>query len=97
MGGINNSHTDILVDRMTFSGTINSISRYTLKTENSSVLGKASFEESLENFLQASIAGTLDTTTGNSASIVCGKKSRAGTGFVSLKVDLDAIRNNASE
>lgn len=96
MGGINNSHTDILVDRMTFSGTINSISRYTLKTENSSVLGKASFEESLENFLQASIAGTLDTTTGNSASIVCGKKSRAGTGFVSLKVDLNAIRN-ASE
>jgi len=94
MGGINSAHTDILIDRMTFSGTINSISRYTLKSEDSSVLGKASFEESLENFIQASISGTFEPATGNSASIVCGKKSRAGTGFVSLKVDLDAIRNN---
>ena len=94
MGGINSAHTDILIDRMTFSGTVNSISRYTLKGEDSSVLGKASFEESLENFIQASIAGTFEPATGNSASIVCGKKSRAGTGFISLKVDLNAIRNN---
>jgi DNA-directed RNA polymerase subunit A" len=92
MGGINTSHTDILVDRMTFSGNVNSISRYTLKSEDSSVLGKASFEESLENFIQASIAGTFESVTGNSASIVCGKKARAGTGFVSLRIDLDAIR-----
>jgi DNA-directed RNA polymerase subunit A" len=94
MGGINSAHTDILIDRMTFSGTVNSISRYTLKGEDSSVLGKASFEESLENFIQASIAGTFEPATGNSASIVCGKKCRSGTGFVSLRVDLDAIRNN---
>jgi len=94
MGGINSAHTDILVDRMTFSGIVNSISRYTLKSEDSSVLGKASFEESLENFIQASIAGTFEAATGNSAAIVCGKKSRAGTGFVSLRVDLDAIRRS---
>jgi DNA-directed RNA polymerase subunit A" len=94
MGGINSAHTDILIDRMTFSGTVNSISRYTLKGEDSSVFGKASFEESLENFIQASIAGTFEPATGNSASIVCGKKCRSGTGFVSLRVDLDAIRNN---
>ena len=94
MGGINSAHTDILVDRMTFSGIVNSISRYTLKSEESSVLGKASFEESLENFIQASIAGTFEGATGNSAAIVCGKKSRAGTGFVSLRVDLDAIRRS---
>tara|TARA_Y100000389_G_C17470520_1_gene530129 strand:+ start:4585 stop:5778 length:1194 start_codon:yes stop_codon:yes gene_type:complete len=92
MGGISDAHTNILVDRMTFSGTISSISRYTLKRENSSVFGKASFEESLENFLQASISGTLDDVRGNSASIVCGKKTRAGTGFMSLRMDLDALR-----
>lgn len=92
MGGINSAHTCILVDRMTYSGEINSISRYTLKNESSSVLGKASFEESLENFLQASLAGTIDSATGNSSSIVLGKKSRAGTGFMKLRVDLDMIR-----
>jgi DNA-directed RNA polymerase subunit A" len=91
MGGISDAHTSILVDRMTFSGTISSISRYTLKREKSSVFGKASFEESLENFLQASISGTLDDVRGNSASIVCGKKTRAGTGFMSLRMDLDAL------
>lgn len=94
MGSINSAHTSILIDRMTYSGLINSISRYTLKNENSSVLGKASFEESLENFLQASLAGSVDSASGNSASIVLGKKSRAGTGFMKLRVDLNAIRCN---
>ena len=91
MGKINNAHTQILVDRMTFAGHVCSISRYTLKNERSSVFGKASFEESLENFLQASIIGSKEDTLGNSASIVCGKKAKAGTGFMSLKIDLDAF------
>ncbi len=91
MGKINNAHTQILVDRMTFAGHVCSISRYTLKNERSSVFGKASFEESLENFLQASIIGSKEDSLGNSASIVCGKKAKAGTGFMSLKIDLDAF------
>lgn len=93
MKGINSSHTGVIVSRMTFNGTVSSISRYTLKNECSSVLGKASFEESLENFMQAAAAGTIDTTTGTSASIVCGKKSRTGTGFMDLKIDLSMLRN----
>ncbi len=93
MGKINESHTQILVDRMTYAGHVCSISRYTLKNERSSVMGKASFEESLENFLQASIAGSKENGCGNSASIVCGKKTRAGTGFMSLKVDLSMLKN----
>jgi DNA-directed RNA polymerase beta' subunit len=92
MGKINSAHTQILVDRMTYAGHVCSISRYTLKNEKSSVIGKASFEESLENFLQASIAGTKENGRGNSASIVCGKKARAGTGFMSLKVNLSLLK-----
>lgn len=92
MGSINSGHTQILIDRMTYDGIVRSISRYTLKRENSSVFGKASFEESLENFIQASVSGARDPCTGNSASIVCGKKSRAGTGFFNLKLDLESIR-----
>jgi DNA-directed RNA polymerase beta' subunit len=90
MAKINPVHTNLLVDRMTFGGTINSISRYTMKKEQSSVLGKASFEESLDHFLKASFIGTTENTNGNSASIVCGKKTRAGTGFMKLMIDLDA-------
>ena len=91
MKGINDAHTHVLVDRMTFNGSISSISRYTLKNECSSVLGKASFEESLENFLLASSQGVEEIATGSSASIICGKKSKAGTGFMDLKIDLDMI------
>ncbi len=93
ISGMGELHLEILVDRMTYAGHVCSISRYTLKNERSSVMGKASFEESLENFLQASIAGSKENGCGNSASIVCGKKTRAGTGFMSLKVDLSMLKN----
>lgn len=92
MGKINPLHTHLLVDRMTFGGTISSISRYTMKKEESSVLGKASFEESLDHFLKASFIGTVEKTNGNSASIVCGKKTRAGTGFMKLMINLNLYK-----
>ena len=95
MKGINTSHTGVIVSRMTFNGTVSSISRYTLKNECSSVLGKASFEESLENFVQAAASGTIDSTTGTSASIVCGKKTKTGTGFMDLKIDLPMLRGES--
>ena len=95
MKGINTSHTGVIVSRMTFNGTVSSISRYTLKNECSSVLGKASFEESLENFVQAAASGTIDSTTGTSASIVCGKKTKTGTGFMDLKIDLPMLRGKS--
>ena len=87
MGDINKCHVMLLADRMTFNGTISSISRYTLKSDEGGPLGKASFEESLENFLSAGAFGDEEPTTGISASIMCGKRSNTGTGMVSLKLD----------
>ena len=86
MDGINTCHVKLLVDRMTFDGTIQSISRYTLKNDHSGVLGKASFEESLDNFLNACLKGETDIVDGVSASIMCGKRCRSGTGMVDLKM-----------
>lgn len=88
MEGINICHGELLVDRMTFNGTIESISRYTLKNDNCGPLGKASFEESLDNFLSAAISGEVEPTTGVSASIICGKRSNIGTGMMSIKMDI---------
>lgn len=88
MEGINICHGKLLVDRMTFNGTIESISRYTLKNDNCGPLGKASFEESLDNFLSAAISGEVEPTTGVSASIICGKRSNIGTGMMSIKMDI---------
>lgn len=88
MDGINECHARLLVDRMTFGGSVSSISRYTMKKDESGPMGKASFEESLDNFLNAAIQGEVEPTTGISASIICGKRSNVGTGIMGLKIKL---------
>ena len=87
MSGINVCHAILLVDRMTYDGYIDSISRYTLKNDSSGPFAKASFEESLDNFLNASIKGEKEPVQGISASIICGKRSNTGTGLMNLKID----------
>ena len=87
MSGINKCHAILLVDRMTYDGNIQSISRYTLKHDSSGPFAKASFEESLDNFLNASIKGEKEPVQGISASIICGKRSNTGTGLMNLKIN----------
>jgi len=91
MDGINKCHVMILVNKMTFNGTISSISRYTMRNEDSGPFGKASFEETLENFTKAAVYGQQEPTRGISASIICGKRSQIGTGMCELKVDMEKI------
>jgi len=81
---INVCHVMLLVDIMTFSGTISSVSRYSIKRAQAGPLAKASFEESLDNFLKAGVFGDVETTNGVSASIMCGKRSKIGTGLCDL-------------
>lgn len=89
MDGINECHAKLLVDRMTFGGSIASISRYTLKNDECGPMGKASFEQSLDNFLNAAVKGEVEPTRGISASIICGKRSNMGTGMMGLRMKLD--------
>ena len=64
MEGINDCHTMLLVDRMTHNGIPASITRYTLKKEESGPMGKASFEETMDNFLAAAAQGDIEPTDG---------------------------------
>ena len=89
MDGINICHIKLLVERMTFQGTIGSITRYTMRKEDSGPLGKASFEETLDNFLKASASGEVEPTAGVSASIICGKRANIGTGMMDIIIDVD--------
>lgn len=94
---VNPCHTYILVDRMTYLGTISSITRYTLKTDESGPMGKASFEETMDNFLDAASQGQHEPTRGVSASIICGKRSSVGTGMVKTMLDIDYLESLAEE
>jgi DNA-directed RNA polymerase beta' subunit len=91
MEGINECHVKLLVEKMTYNGTISSISRYTLKKDESGPLSKASFEESVDNFLKSAFAGDIERTKGVSASIICGKRAKMGTGMMDLKVNLNML------
>jgi DNA-directed RNA polymerase subunit A" len=90
MEGINTCHIMVLVDKMTFSGNISSVSRYTMRKEES-VLGKASFEETLDNLMKSGIFGHEDNIKGVSASIICGKRANMGTGLCQVVMDMDKI------
>lgn len=91
MEGINTCHTMLLVDRMTHSGTISSITRYTLKIDESGPMGKASFEETMDNFKNAGEQGQKEPTKGVSASIICGKRASIGTGMISILIDINRL------
>lgn len=89
--GIDACHPKTLTDKMTFGGTISSITRFTLKKEESGPLGKASFEEAFDIFLRAAATGESEHTEGVSASIVCGKQARIGTRMFDVGIDLDML------
>ena len=93
MSGINLCHVKLLVDRMTFTGNVNSVSRYTMRKDDCGPLTKASFEETLDTFIKASVFGKRETTQGVSSAIICGKKSNIGTGMCSLQVDFRKLQN----
>lgn len=84
MPNVNTSHIDIILDRMTSMGKLKSLTRYTKKGENSSVISKCTFEETLLNFTRAAAFEENDNIVGCSASIMCGELISSGTGMVEL-------------
>jgi DNA-directed RNA polymerase beta' subunit len=96
MTGINVCHSRLLIDKMTFNGTIVSISRYAMRSEGSGPLGRASFEETLDNLLLAAASGERESTDGVSAGIICGKLGKFGSGMCELKVDIKKLANMPS-
>ena len=93
MEGINRCHIQLLAEKMTHNGSISSISRYTMRSETCGPMGKASFEETMDNFLKAALFGQLEDTRGVSASIICGKIAHIGTGAFDLMIDIEALPN----
>lgn len=88
---VNPSNVDLLVDIMCYTGTIISISRYGQKKVGCGPMAKASFEESLENFLKAGVNGEKESADGVSASIMLGKMPNIGTGVFEMMVDMQKL------
>ena len=93
MPSISIYHSKFLIDYMTKTGTITAISRYTMRSEGSGALSKASFEETLDNLITAGLSGEIENPNSVSTSIICGKLGKFGTGLCELKVDVSKLKN----
>jgi DNA-directed RNA polymerase beta' subunit len=81
---VNLRHLELLIDSMTFSGTIQRVTRNGIDRKQVGTIAKASFEQPLENFLISASYGDKDPLKGVSASITVGKLAEIGTGFMEL-------------
>lgn len=93
-GFINQCHITLLVDTMTHTGNIVSISRYGIKKDKGSVLARSSFEESLDHFVKAGLFSEKENVSSVSASIMCGKHCTIGTGLPKIIPNLSKILSN---
>ena len=80
MPGVNAGFVSLMVDRQTHNGTISSISRYSMRGDDG-VLARASFEECIENLIQASQNSSRDELKSLAARIIVSQKVLAGTNF----------------
>jgi DNA-directed RNA polymerase II subunit RPB1 len=84
-------HLDLLCDKMCQNGEVMSINRHGLKKENIGPLAKASFEETTDQLLDASLFGEFDNIKGVSSNIMVGQIPNCGTGDSILLLDEDML------
>lgn len=89
--GVDLSHIKLRADRLTFTGTIQSLTRYTMRGEKP--FSKVGFEEIMENFYKTARDAEVDDLTGVSPSIMCGKRAKVGTSMFDIKLDIEKILN----
>jgi len=84
-------HLDLLCDKMCQNGDIMSVSRHGIKKENIGPLAKASFEETTDQLLEASLFGAFDSIKGVSSNIMVGQIPTCGTGDSTVLLDEDLL------
>ena len=70
---LNPRHIEVLVDTMTFSGSIMSIDRFGINRSNYGSIAKASFEEMTDQLYRSAIFGEIDECNGVSANVLFGQ------------------------
>ena len=81
---LHQAHICLLVDMMLYNGKIQPISRYGVQKNFIGPLARASFEETMDNFLEAGWTKEIDTLDGVSSAIVCGNVAPVGTNLVDI-------------
>jgi len=90
---VNHTHMSLLVDTMTFNGFIISIDRHGLNKIDSDPMSRASFEKTMEHFVNAALFNEVDSLQSVSSRVIVGRTINGGTSSFNISVDLDKIKN----
>jgi len=91
---LNITHLSLLVDMMTHNGDITSIDRHGLSKLDADPCAKASFEQTMDHFINAAIFNEKDTIKSVSSNIMLGKVIPGGTGAFNLLLDTNKLENS---
>jgi DNA-directed RNA polymerase II subunit RPB1 len=83
--GINPVHIQVLVDKMTYTGSIRAMARFGVETTGCDPITRATFEEVMSQLITSAMFSEKDNLNGISSNIVLGTKIKAGTGCVELE------------
>ena len=88
---VNYRHLALLCDVMTNTSELCPISRHGMAQSGAGPLSRCSFEETLEQLVQAAAFSEYDDLHGVSASIMLGQTAPLGTGFFDVLLDVDQL------
>ena len=92
--GVNHAHISLLVDTMTYSGEVISIDRHGMNKVENDPISKASFEKTMEHFINAAIFSETDKMQSVSSRIALGRVIPGGTGAFDLLLDTEKLKNS---
>jgi DNA-directed RNA polymerase II subunit RPB1 len=84
---VNYRHIACLADCMTFGGNLMAVSRHGINKGESGPMLRASFEETVEVFMNAAAFSQYDILNGVTENVMLGQLGRLGTGLVDLLLD----------
>jgi DNA-directed RNA polymerase II subunit RPB1 len=90
---LNYNHLSILCDVMTNTGEIVGIDRHGFGRMDTDPLAKASFERTVEMFINSAVYGEVDRLQSVSSRLIMGRAIRCGTGFPEILMDSEILEN----
>ena len=89
---VNYRHIACLADCMTYSGALMAVSRHGISKGESGPLLRASFEETVEMFMNAAAYAQYDVLDGVTENVLMGQLARVGSGCMDLLVDFEKLK-----
>jgi DNA-directed RNA polymerase beta' subunit len=91
---LNSTHLSLLVDMMTHNGETTSMDRHGLSKLESDPCARASFEQTMDHFINAAIFNEKDTMKSVSSNVMLGKVIPGGTGSFEIMLDTHKLENS---